>query len=116
MKRGFVYLQHFDKVWKSLGLSVDEQFELEDIILESPDKGELIQGTGGLRKIRVGLNKKGKSGGIRVLYVDFAHYGKVYCLFAYSKNESETITDKQKQMFRQMINELHDGLKRKEVP
>jgi hypothetical protein len=113
MKRSFVYLNNFDKAWVALGLAISEQFELENMILEQPRKGELIQGTGGLRKLRTGIDNRGKSGGIRVLYVDFEHYGKIYLLFAYPKNVLETITDKQKKMFRQLIGELLDELKRK---
>ncbi|MCL2387342.1 MAG: type II toxin-antitoxin system RelE/ParE family toxin [Defluviitaleaceae bacterium] len=115
MKREFVYLQNFDRAWKSLGLTDNELFKLENMILMQPNKGELIQGTGGLRKIRVGIDGRGKSSGIRVLYVDFEHYGRIYGLFAYRKNESENITDVQKQMFRQLINELLEELKRKKV-
>jgi hypothetical protein len=115
MRRSFVYLQHFEKAGKSLGLSVVEQFELENIILEQPTKGVLIQSTGGLRKIRAGIDNRGKSSGVRVLYVDFEHYGKTYFLFAYPKRELENITDKQKQMFKHLIIELLDELKRKKV-
>ncbi|MCL1877291.1 MAG: type II toxin-antitoxin system RelE/ParE family toxin [Defluviitaleaceae bacterium] len=113
MKRAFVYLPNFDKIWNSLNLSDENLIELENTILEQPDKGEIIQGAGGLRKIRAGKDNKGKSGGIRVLYVDFEHYGRTYCLFAYLKNESETITDQQKKMFKQKINSLLEELKKK---
>jgi len=62
MKRTFVYLPNFDKIWKALNLSDDNIVKLENMILEQPDRGELIQGTGGLRKIRVSKDQKGKSG------------------------------------------------------
>ena len=66
MKRTFIYLPNFDKSWGDMGLSDNNLIELESTILEQPDKGELIPGTGGLRKIRAGKDHKGKSGGIRV--------------------------------------------------
>ena len=113
MKREFVYLQNFDGIWKSLGLSDDEQRELEDMILENPATGVLIQGAGGLRKTRYAIGVKGKSGGIRVLYVDFESYEKTYLLFAYTKSQNENITDRQKLMFKQKINTLLDELRKK---
>ena len=112
MRRKFIHAKHFDKCWKSLGLSDTELRELENIIMKNPKAGKLIQGTGGLRKTRFGLANKGKSGGVRVLYVDFEFYETTSFLFAYSKNESETITEQQKQMFKQIINSICEGLKK----
>jgi len=97
MKREFVYLQNFDKTCKALGLLGDAQCDLESMILERPDIGEVIQGAGGLRKARFGLNNKGKSGGIRVLYVDFESYEKTYFLLLIPKvNLKQSPTAKNK--------------------
>lgn len=46
----------------------DELKELQRTLIAQPDKGDLIQGTGGLRKIRMALGQKGKRGGARVIY------------------------------------------------
>jgi len=72
----------------------------------------LMQGTGGLRKVRYGIDGRGKSDGIRVLYVDFEFYRKTSFLFAYPKNELETITNNQKQMFKRIINQILDELRK----
>ncbi|MCL2249858.1 MAG: type II toxin-antitoxin system RelE/ParE family toxin [Oscillospiraceae bacterium] len=114
MKRTFVYLQHFDKAWMSLGLTNEKNIELEKLLLENPGKGSVISGTGGLRKIRVGLEGKGKSGGLRILYVDFEQYERLYLLFVYAKGEKEDITEYQKKQFKSMINLLLSELKRRE--
>ncbi|MGO3056795.1 hypothetical protein ACT3R7_13970 [Halomonas sp. AOP43-A1-21] len=45
----------------------DELKELQRTLIAQPDKGDLIQGTGGLRKIRMALGNQGKSGGARGL-------------------------------------------------
>ena len=111
MKREFIYAQHFDKCWEALGLSDEQLSELEKMILERPDVGNLIQGTGGLRKVRFATGNKGKSGSIRVLYVDFEIYKTTSFLFAYPKSELENITDKQKQQFRNLIDSILNGLK-----
>ena len=115
MIREFIYLQNFDRIWNQLGFSDDDLVELENMILKQPDKGELIQETGGLRKIRTSMDNKGKSGGIHVLYVDFEFYERTYFLFAYLKSEMETITPKQKQMFRKLIADLLNEIKQKRV-
>ncbi|MGP9676292.1 MULTISPECIES: hypothetical protein [unclassified Halomonas] len=46
----------------------DELKELQRTLIAQPNKGDLIQGTGGLRKIRMALGNQGKSGGARVTY------------------------------------------------
>ena len=117
MKREFIYAQNFDKSWKAIGLSDESLRELENMILEKPDIGDLIPGTGGLRKTRFRIDKSGKSGGIRVLYVDFEFYETTTFLYAYLKKELENITDQQKQMFRRVNNailmQLSRGRRRK---
>ena len=48
----------------------DEQHELENILLENPRKGAVIEGLAGIRKLRIKLEGRGKSGGGRVIYLD----------------------------------------------
>jgi len=106
MRREFIHTNNFEKSWDALNLNDDDLMGLENMILERPDIGDLIRGTGGLRKARFGIDNRGKSGGIRVLYVDFESYEKTYFLFAYPKNELENITNSQKNMFKQTIDTL----------
>jgi len=110
MKREFIYLPNFIRSWNDAGLSDEALILLENTILQKPDAGDMIQGAGGLRKVRFALVDSGKSGGIRVLYVDFEYYEKTYLLFAYRKSSQVNITDKQKLMFKQMIGLLLDEL------
>jgi len=59
----------------------------------------VIQGTGGLRKIRVAIKGTGKRGGSRVIYYYFDQYERFYLLTIYSKNEmSDLSTDQKKQL------------------
>lgn len=67
--------------------------ELFDFLENHPEKGDIIRGTGGVRKLRWqhSKNNKGKSAGIRVLY----HYSKdilIILITLYGKSEKETIT------------------------
>ncbi|WP_407253655.1 addiction module toxin RelE [Klebsiella aerogenes] len=50
-------------------IATDEELrELQKTLIESPDKGDLIQKTGGLRKVRMATGNQGKSGSARVIY------------------------------------------------
>ena len=104
MKREFIYLQSFDKNWIKLGLNDDDLIKLENLIMLAPNIGELIQGTGGLRKLRFALPNTGKSGGVRVLFIDYISHEKTFFLNVYVKNEKESINDKEKAILKQKIN------------
>ena len=59
------------------------------------------------------MKGKGKRGGIRVLYIDFLFYEKIYLLVAYPKSKKENITEKEKKAIKKLVNELKDELRRK---
>ncbi len=70
MKRTFIEVPMFTKKWRELGLTDENLRDLENILLENPKAGDAIQGTGGMRKIRIPLEHSGKRRGGRVIYVD----------------------------------------------
>lgn len=49
-------------------LSDEEYRLLQNELIKNPEKGKIIKGSGGLRKIRWSISGKGKSGGVRVIY------------------------------------------------
>ena len=114
MKREFIELPEFLKRWYEIGLSDDDLIDLEIYLCKNPQIGSLIQGTGGLRKLRWSLRNKGKSGGVRTLYIDFAFYEKIYLVTAYTKNEKENISDNEKKQIKRLIETLEQELRRKE--
>ena len=65
MNRTFIEVPMFSKKWKELGLSDENLRELQNVLLKDPKSGDVIQGTGGLRKIRIPLDNTGKRGGGR---------------------------------------------------
>jgi hypothetical protein len=70
----------------------------------------LIHGTGGLRKLRVGLPGRGKRGSARVIYYWWAAEDRFYLLMAYTKNaQSELTADQRKRLAAAMREELEDG-------
>jgi hypothetical protein len=73
----------------------DELKELQKELIESPGKGDLIQNTGGLRKIRMATGSQGKSGSARVTYF-LATEEVIYLVMAYPKSIKDSLTDAEK--------------------
>ena len=103
MTREFVYTEPFRRSWKAMGLSDDDLKLLEEILLADPRLGDVIEGTGGARKLRIQLENRGKSGGARVIYVDIFEKEKLYLLLAYPKNVQDNLTPDQKKQVRKLI-------------
>ena len=103
MTREFVYTEPFRKCWKAMGLSEDDLKKLEEILLENPQLGDVIEGTGGARKMRIQIENRGKSGGGRVIYVDVFEKEKLYFLLAYPKNVRDNLTADQKKQVRKLV-------------
>lgn len=76
----------------------------------NPHKGDVIQGTGGARKIRISLPGRGKSGGARVIYVYVEVYGVIFFLLIYTKNQQADLTDTQRKTLRTAIREIKEAL------
>lgn len=78
-----------------------EAFQRE--LAENPEAGDVIKGTGGLRKIRVAAKGHGKSGGARVIYYHFVSASRIALLFAYPKNVQGNLTPAQKAALKKVI-------------
>ena len=86
MTREFIYTEPFRRAWGAMGLNDEDIKELELILLKNPHDGDVIQGTGGARKMRITLEAHGKRGGARVIYLDVYEKEKLYLLFVYPKS------------------------------
>jgi mRNA-degrading endonuclease RelE of RelBE toxin-antitoxin system len=86
-------------------LNDDEYRELQSFLNEQPDSGDLIQGTGGLRKLRWSQDSKGKGkrGGVRVIYYWQVAEDQIYLFTLYSKNEMSDLIDKEKKALKLML-------------
>src|SRR3954470_20377991 len=83
----FVYLGSFLDDWADLGLSETDLEALERALLDRPEAGAVVQGTGGLRKLRFAPARsgRGKSGSERVCYALFPRPGLVLMVAVYGK-------------------------------
>lgn len=110
MKRIFVELPIFRSRWKDMGLNDDDLARLQRELLEDPKIGPVMQGTGGVRKMRFAFEDRGKSGSARVIYVDFEVYDKIYLITAYPKNEKDNLTKEERNELRQLMEILKKQL------
>ncbi len=62
----------------------------------NPEKGKLIQGTGGLRKARMAARGKGRRGGARVIYLHLETAMVIYLVYVYDKDEADDLSAAQK--------------------
>ena len=113
MTRTFVELPIFRTRWKEMGLNDDDLRRLQEELLSDPKIGEVMRGTGGVRKMRFAFQKRGKSGSVRVIYVDFEVYEKIFLITAYTKNEKDNLTDSERKEVKQLIGILEQQLEEK---
>lgn len=105
MKRIFVESTLFKKTFSDL-VSLEILKELQVEILKNPEVGDLIVGTGGIRKMRFGSGTKGKRGGWRILYLDLSEVDICHLLYAYPKSESENINSEEKKVLKELAEKI----------
>tara|TARA_B110001454_G_scaffold182393_1_gene176912 strand:- start:366 stop:704 length:339 start_codon:yes stop_codon:yes gene_type:complete len=100
----FVELPSFNK-YRSDYLKDDEYQLLQASLLESPSIGDVIQGTGGLRKVRWvdKQRNKGKRGGVRIIYYWYVGGAQFWLFTIFDKNEASDITPDQKKILKKML-------------
>lgn len=106
MTRKFVYTSPFRACWKAMGLQDSDLGRLEQVLLENPQLGDVIEDTGGARKMRIQIGNRDKSGGGRVIYLDVFEKESLYLLFAYPKNVQSDLTPEQKKAIRLLVEQI----------
>ena len=78
-------------------------FQIE--LMKNPEAGDVIEGTGGLRKVRFvdERRNKGKRGGLRVIYYWWSGGSQFWLFTLYGKNEQDDLTQQQKRILKQML-------------
>jgi mRNA-degrading endonuclease RelE of RelBE toxin-antitoxin system len=87
-------------------LSDEEYGRLQQHLLENPDEGAVIRGTGGVRKLRWAAPGRGKRGGYRVIYFVRRANDVIWMLTMYPKNVTDTIPA---HILKQILEEIDDG-------
>ncbi len=110
MTRTFVELRIFRTRWKAMGLDDGDLLRLQEELLADPKVGAVMKGTGGVRKMRFAFQNRGKSGSVRVIYVDFEVYEKIFLITAYTKEEKDNLSDSERAEIKQLIKVLENQL------
>lgn len=95
------YLKRSEKV-----LSEEERGFVIDFLARNPEAGEVMKGTGGVRKVRIAIRGKGKSGGARVIYYFHSDKLPLFLFDVYAKNEKDNLSKAERNALRQVIESL----------
>ena len=108
--RGFIESPRFHRRWFELGFSEEDLLELQLVLLDNPKTGPVMQETGGLRKMRYAFEGRGKSGSVRVLYVDFEEHERILLLNVFAKDEKENLSKGERNQIRKAMKQLEEDL------
>ena len=108
MTRTFIEVPLFTKRWKEIGLDDEELQALQIMLLKDPESGPIMEGTGGIRKVRFPLENRGKSGRVRVCYTDFAVDEVIYLITAFEKKDQENLTAEEKNVLKKLVKSLKE--------
>ena len=105
-KPGCFAVLQYTKFKMAASLTDKDLVRLEEVLLENPQKGDVIEGIGGARQLRIQIGNHGKSGGSRVIYLDVLEREHLYLLFAYPKNVQSDLTADQKKAIRNLVEQI----------
>ncbi len=83
--------------------------ELEELLFflaNNPEAGDVVAGTGGVRKLRWAAKGKGKSGGVRVIYYHHNVAMPLFMITGYAKGDKANISSMEKHTIRKLITTL----------
>lgn len=112
MNRKFVETEVFQEDLIDNGITIEQIRTLQRELLDNPEKGSLIAGTGGSRKVRLGKSGSGKSGGFRIMYTDFKDSEIIYFWMVFGKGEQDNLTSEQKKWIKAMNSTISQQLKK----
>ncbi|NWA65410.1 type II toxin-antitoxin system RelE/ParE family toxin [Pseudomonas reactans] len=81
----------------------DTYLSLQVALMVNPRAGDVIEGTGGIRKLRVASKGHGNRGGARVIYYHFVTASKIALLMIYPKNEQQDLTNDERKALKAVI-------------
>ena len=84
-------------------LSEAEQEAVVEMIARDPTCGDVMEGTGGVRKVRFALPGRGKSGGARVIYYFHSDAMPAYLLSIFSKNEKANLSKTERNALARLV-------------
>jgi len=99
----------FERQAKEAKVSDVEMVEIEAIIANDPRAGNVIEGTGGARKLRIAKRGGGKSGGYRTIHYYAGDDVPVFLLGVFGKSDKANLSKKEKNQLAQILPQLADA-------
>ena len=88
----------------------EDLWNLENQLCRDPEAGDVVQGTSGFRKVRMGLPGRGKRGGCRVIYLYVRSAARIYFVYLYPKNEDVDLSADQKRTLKYIGREIYEDI------
>jgi mRNA-degrading endonuclease RelE of RelBE toxin-antitoxin system len=89
------------------GLLSDEEYRaFQEALVRDPKLGEVIPGSGGLRKVRWARSGSGKRSGLRIIYYVIDRRGRIYLLLAYPKSSKEDTSARELRALRALMEDV----------
>lgn len=103
------YQRAVEKIWDE-----ETQIEFKTFIGLNPEAGDMIPGTGGIRKVRWQGSGHGKRSGVRIIYYVYNENHPLYLLYAYPKNVQVNLSESEKKAFAKMTEQLKAVFRKKD--
>jgi len=95
-----LFTRLFDEIFSDEDLA-----RLQGFLIENPKVGDVVPGSGGVRKMRWAMPGRGKRGGLRIIYYLSSRQGQIWLLTLYPKSETDSIPGR---ILRQIKDEIDD--------
>lgn len=86
----------------------DDYAKFQTFLSANPENGDLIKNAGGVRKIRLATEGRGKSGGARVIYYFLKNHETIYLLYIYTKGEADNLSEDGKKTMRALTRQIRE--------
>ncbi|WP_422135623.1 hypothetical protein [Endozoicomonas sp. ALD040] len=106
-----VELKNYQDEAESL-LSSEERRHIIDYLAANPEAGEIMKGTGGIRKLRWRRGASGKSGGVQIIHFYKNPSMPLFLLTVYGKNQQENLSKADRNTMKQLVTLLERGWKK----
>lgn len=94
-------------------MSEQERNTVVEMVSQDPHCGDVIPGTGGFRKVRIGIGDRGKSGGARVIYYFYNETAPVFLTSVFAKNEKQNLSKAERNELARVATTIVESLRRR---
>jgi mRNA-degrading endonuclease RelE of RelBE toxin-antitoxin system len=101
-----IFSKSVERLIKNNQLTKRDFDDFKNTLSENPEMGDIVVGTGGVRKVRLKSASRGKSGGFRVCYYDVTQDNVVILLLIYAKNVEEDVSAQDKKYFKETVKDI----------